>query len=162
MSSEENKSHWQRNDYKILAPSVKNLKEADFSKIKALQECNVQSGICDPIDGSTISKDNSSFTIKGYAYSGGGNDIDSVLVSIDGGKTWKNAELKKFNRPLYKMWSWTLWELDVDVPEGRTSLEIVCVATDSNANTQPETVGSIWNARGLMNNSWHKIIVKLN
>lgn len=105
----------------------------------------------------------STIRVKGYAYSGGGNDIDRVVVSLDGGKTWSEASLKKFeNRPLYKCWSWTLWELDVQVPKDKSEIELVCVATDSNGNTQPESVKSIWNARGLMNNSWHKVHVKLD
>ncbi len=58
------------------------------------------------------------------------------------------------------MWSWTLWELEVDIPTDKTELEIVCVASDSQHNTQPESVKSIWNARGLMNNSWHRINIQ--
>ena len=46
VSNEESKSHWQQNDYKVLPVSVKDLKEADFSKLKAVQECPVQSAIC--------------------------------------------------------------------------------------------------------------------
>jgi sulfite oxidase len=50
--------------------------------------------------------------------------------------------------------------LETDIPLDKKSLEIVCVATDSDQNTQPETPKSIWNARGLMNNSWHKIKIE--
>jgi len=28
--------------------------------------------------------------------------IESVIVSLDDGKTWKNAQLKKIERPLYR------------------------------------------------------------
>jgi len=31
VSSKESSSFWQQNDYKLLSPSIKNLKEADFS-----------------------------------------------------------------------------------------------------------------------------------
>lgn len=167
LSESESKSHWQVNDYKMLSPSIKDLKNADFNRIRAIQESSVQSGICEPAEGAVIrrEKDGSqSIRVKGYAYSGGGNDIDRVLVSIDGGKSWSEARLKKYeDRPLYKCWSWTLWELDVPLPKEATSqqIEIVCVATDSSGNTQPESVKSIWNARGLMNNSWHRVHVKL-
>ena len=37
----------------------------------------------------------------------------------------------------------------------------MCVATDSAHNTQPEGYKAIWNARGLMNNAWHKIHINL-
>lgn len=156
------------NDYKILSPSIKDLKQANFKSIRASQEANVQSGICEPVEGTTLkrkssAKDNSeTVKVRGYAFSGGGNDIDRVVVSIDGGKNWQEAKLIKFdNLPLYRVWAWTLWEVEVPLPKDRDNFDIVCVATDSSGNTQPESVKSIWNARGLMNNAWHKVNVKL-
>ena len=38
--------------------------------------------------------------IKGYAFSGGGKEIDSVLLSIDGGDTWLSCSINQFDRPL--------------------------------------------------------------
>ena len=38
-------------------------------------------------------------------------------------------------------------------------LEIVCKAVDSSHNVQPEKVDGIWNVRGLLNNSWHRVKV---
>ncbi len=160
VSKEENKSHWQKNDYKLLPPTVKDLKEADFSKLKAVQESPIQSAICEPVDGAIVKKDNQRFTVKGYAFSGGGNSIESVLVSMDGGKSWKKAQVNQLSAPLYRQWAWALWEIDFDIPKDQEKCELLCVATDSTQNTQPETVKSIWNARGLMNNSWHKINVQ--
>ena len=46
LSDRESSSHWQQNDYKILPNSLKDLKLADFSKYKAVQDCPVQSAIC--------------------------------------------------------------------------------------------------------------------
>ena len=99
ISSEESQSHWQKNDYKILPPFVKNLKEADFSKFKAMQESPVQSAICSPVNGTVIDKENEKLTIKGYAFSGGGRNIDKVMISIDGGQSWFLADLKQFDVP---------------------------------------------------------------
>lgn len=161
LSNEECQSHWQLKDYKMLSPNVKNLKEADFSKYKAMQESPVQSAICEPAEGAKIKKENQTFTVKGYAFSGGGNDIESVHISLDNGKTWSSAQLKKFDSPLYKSWAWTIWETELKIPEGQDKVEIICVATDSNQNTQPESFKSIWNARGLMNNAWHRVNVSL-
>ncbi|CAF0747568.1 unnamed protein product [Brachionus calyciflorus] len=161
LSDVESQSFWQLNDYKVLSPSIKNLKEADFSKLKAVQESPIQSAICQPVDGNIIKRENGKFIAKGYAFSGGGNEIESVLVSIDNGQNWKNATLKKFDRPLYRSWAWTLWEAEFDIPEGKDQIEIVCTASDSNQNTQPESAKSIWNARGLLNNSWHRVKVNI-
>merc|ERR1719498_704967 len=40
-------------------------------------------------------------------------------------------------------------------------LSLTCKATDESFNTQPESPASIWNLRGILNNSWHTIHVKL-
>jgi sulfite oxidase len=102
LSNEESKSHWQQKDYKLLPPSVNNLNEANFSHSKAIQECPIQSAITEPAEGAVIKKENETFKIKGYAYSGGGNSIDTVRVSLDDGKTWQQATLKKLDQPLYR------------------------------------------------------------
>jgi sulfite oxidase len=103
VSSEESPCHWQKNDYKVLPPSVKDLKEADFSKIKASQESPVQSAICEPVDGAVIDRsEQDTFSVKGYAFSGGGNSIESVLVSLDNGKNWRQAKINQQSAPLYR------------------------------------------------------------
>ena len=40
-------------------------------------------------------------------------------------------------------------------------LSLTCKATDESFNTQPESAASIWNLRGILNNSWHTIRVRL-
>lgn len=121
ISHEESHSFWQRNDYKILSPNIKDMKDADFSKYKACQEApvsqmllmnifnetsntvtgliKVQSAICVPATGAVVNKSDEMLTIKGYAFSGGGKDIDNVKVSVDGGNTWEFAALKKIEQP---------------------------------------------------------------
>ncbi len=103
ISSQESPSHWQKNDYKVLPPSVKDLKQADFSKIRASQESPVQSAICEPEDGAVINRsEQDTFLVKGYAFSGGGNSIESVLVSLDNGKNWHTAKINQLSSPLYR------------------------------------------------------------
>lgn len=60
-----------------------------------------------------------------------------------------------------RAWAWTLWEIEVNIPKDLDNIKIVCVATDSNENTQPESAKSLWNLRGLLNNSWHSVNVTL-
>ena len=31
-------------------------------------------------------------------------------------------------------------------------------ATDIDYNSQPENISTIWNLRGIINNSWHKVV----
>lgn len=61
---------------------------------------------------------------------------------------------------MYKSWAWTLWEATVPIPKDhKGQLEIVCKAIDSSHNVQPDSVDGIWNVRGLLNNSWHRVKV---
>lgn len=123
-----------------------------------------------------------SLPVKGYAYSGGGKMIIRVDVSIDGGSSWMTAKLEDVSinekgLPDYSKrnttYSWTRWSIDVPVPESLisksdtatrqeagASLEVLCRAFDSAYNSQPERPETVWNVRGVVNNSWHRI--KLN
>ena len=123
--------------------------------------------------------------IKGYAWAGGGRKIVRVDVSSDGGETWEQAELTSgLEQPSERAWAWVLWEATIEAstmqrlaaqapvseaPEldngskgepGRW-LTLTCKATDESFNTQPESAKGIWNLRGILNNSWHTINVKM-
>ena len=74
------------------------------------------------------------------------------------GKTWQIAELKKSEQPEGKAWGWTLWEATIPV-EDRDTVEICCKAIDSAYNCQPESVGPIWNLRGVLSTAWHSVKV---
>ena len=41
------------------------------------------------------------------------------------------------------------------------TLEIVCKATDTSCNSQPESLEGIWNLRGILNNAWHRVTVQV-
>ena len=40
-------------------------------------------------------------------------------------------------------------------------IQFVCKAVDSSYNQQPENVHTLWNLRGILNNSWHRVDVKV-
>ena len=165
-SHEESHSHWQRNDYKGFSPSV-DWDTVDFTKAPAIQDLPITSAICLPRPDSVIPAGEESITVSGYAWSGGGRGIVRVDVSLDGGRTWQVAEIKE--RPSEhaqrdgQEWAWSLWEAQVDIPtELQASgkrLEVVCKAVDTSYNNQPDSVGPIWNLRGVLNNSWHRVTV---
>lgn len=103
--------------------------------------------------------------VKGYAWSGGGRDIIRVDVSTDGGATWAPAALAKppGNAP-GRAWGMTLFSARLPLPEGAGGgggFEIVAKATDESYNTQPESPAAIWNVRGLVNNAWHRVCVRV-
>ncbi len=130
------------------------------------QECPVQCAICVPASNFRL-KDGSDLELKGYAYSGGGRGIVRVDVSLDGGDTWQNAELEPTTQSAPKEFGWRLWSFSLShdqvkkAANGSKELVVVAKATDSSHNVMPRDVESIWNLRGIMNNSWHKIKVEL-
>jgi sulfite oxidase len=159
-SKEESHSHWQQADYKSFSPSV-DWDSVDWSSAPAIQETPVTSAICEPRDGQAIDVVDE-LPVKGYAFSGGGHDIIRVEVTTDGGKSWHVANMHKDEQKPDRAWSWTLWEVDLPVPDGYTGdLEIACRAVDAAYNTQPEDPAHVWNLRGVVNNAWHKVDVKV-
>ncbi|XP_064618699.1 sulfite oxidase-like [Lineus longissimus] len=159
-SNEESKSHWQQNDYKGFNPSV-DWDTIDYKNAIPINEAPVTSAICVPQPGKTLD-DDEEVSVKGYAWSGGGRGIIRVDLSLDGGKTWQVASLQKDESRYNRHWSWTLWEADLKIPKNHQGkVEIICKATDSSYNTQPDSVAGIWNVRGLLNNAWHKVVAKV-
>ncbi|KAI7843652.1 hypothetical protein COHA_002555, partial [Chlorella ohadii] len=91
-SDEESHSFWQRRDYKAFSPST-DWDNVDWDAAPSIQNMPVTSHICEPARGAVV--DDDEVTVKGYAWSGGGQGIIRVDVSADGGKTWHDAQLQK-------------------------------------------------------------------
>jgi len=167
-SKNESPSSWQRSGiaYKSTPTSLKSFDGVDPEQLPSIQELPVQSAICLPRAGTQIDAEDGSITVKGWAYSGGGRNILRVDVSADGGETWVPAELGEGSSQKYnKSWAWTFWEAEVDIPPALArpgeSVELVCRAVDSSCNQQPERLDSVWNLRGILNNAYHRVQVKL-
>ena len=61
-----------------------------------------------------------------------------------------------------RAWAWTLWEANVPISAQHSGpLEICCRAVDASYNTQPDSLGPVWNLRGVVNNAWHRITVTI-
>jgi sulfite oxidase len=108
-STEESRSHWQRNDYKGFNSSI-DWHNVNFEKAESIQEMPITSAICTPSPNDAVEADEDGMiTLKGYAWSGGGRGVIRVDVSLDGGATWHEAELRKPNQPRNRTWAWTQW-----------------------------------------------------
>ncbi|KAL7118044.1 hypothetical protein ACP275_03G111000 [Erythranthe tilingii] len=97
------------------------------------------------------------YTLRGYAYSGGGKKVTRVEVTMDGGETWNVGVLdhpEKANK-YGKYWCWCFWSLEVEVLDLLSAKEIAVRAWDETLNTQPEKL--IWNLMGMMNNCWFRV-----
>lgn len=166
VSTEESSSHWQQNDYKGFSPGT-DWDTVDYKSAPAIQELPIQSAITTPADGAVVDRSTEELTVKGYAWSGGGREVVRVDVSLDGGKTWKVAQLRSGDKepvslpPLGRAWAWKLWELTVPIPPDTRELEIVCKAIDNSYNMQPDTIAPIWNLRGVLSNAWHRVKVSI-
>ncbi|GAB5368100.1 hypothetical protein AAMO2058_001289000 [Amorphochlora amoebiformis] len=161
-SQEESHSGWQRGvQYKGFSANIKSFKGVDPSKVASVQELPVQSAICDPPTNSTVSLDEGEVKVRGWAWSGGGRGIVRVDVTADEGKSWTTANLRKLKQEEGREWAWTLWEADLPIP-AKDSFQICARAVDTSYNSQPGDVGPLWNLRGILNNSWHKITVKVD
>ncbi|KAK4612083.1 Sulfite oxidase [Fulvia fulva] len=155
ISCDESQSNWHSRDYKCFGPNVKaaDLKQEDWDEAQSIQELPVQSAITN-----MKKKDDASVTLDGFAYSGGGRRIVRVDVSPDGGKTWRQACLRKDNAKGTRRWAWTLWNMEWpedQLPKG--DVEFVVKAVDEAHNCQPATFDGIWNFRGLLGNAWHRV-----
>jgi len=92
-------------------------------------------------------------TVKGWAVARDDAVVERVEVSTDGGATWAHARLTSPERRFV----WRLWEAGVTLPRGEC--ELVCRAFDSSGATQPPRAADVWNVRGYLNNSWHRVAV---
>jgi sulfite oxidase len=82
---------------------------------------------------------------------GDGRGIGRVDVSLDGGLTWRQADIQ----PATSQWAWRLWSLTVEAHPGPMSL--TARAWDDTGFTQPESPASLWNPRGYQNNAWANV-----
>ena len=115
---------------------------------------------------STRLKGENLLQLEGYAYSGGGREIQRVDISLDGGETWDQARLVEGDRALErgsKSWCWKRWRYEAslpkDVAEGKRKSMVVVKATDEAYNTQPACYKSIYNLRGNLATAWHRVEV---
>lgn len=101
--------------------------------------------------------------ISGYAWSGGGNKIIRVDLTLDGGETWHVADLVQREEKAKegRHWGWTIWKAEIPVDSATEEIEIWAKAVDSSYNVQPESFKNIWNLRGLLCNAYHRVKVQL-
>lgn len=162
--------HW--HDNKVLPSNV------DFSTVDSggwwkkpeytLYDLNINSIITHPIHGEKVnlgkmSNETEFYTVRGYAYSGGGRKINRVELSIDGGNTWDLCELLFLDESVrhgLKTWVWCHWEYKIPLWKFMKAKELVVRAWDRSCNTQPNE--PTWNLLGMMNNSYYRVKVDIN
>lgn len=119
----------------------------------ALGAVAVNADFLSPADGAAVPA--GQLAVEGYAFAGDDRHIVRVDVSSDGGRHWRQAEL----RDGVSRWAWRRWRGSVMVTPG--SAEIVARAWDSAAATQPEDPAQLWNPKGYANNSWARLRLRV-
>jgi sulfite oxidase len=141
-------NYFQALDYRILPPEADADTAAPGEGI-SLSSLPLNCDILAPTDADHTPA--GSLTIRGYGIAGDGRSVARVDVSLDDGRTWRQADL----HPAPSKWSWRPWSLTVDVQPG--PLSITARAWDDTGITQPESPSSLWNPRGYANNAWAHI-----
>jgi sulfite oxidase len=141
-------NYFQQRAYKLLP---RHATAAATKRARPLSETVLNSVICSPEPGAVLQ--GSPLRVRGYAVGPGGHKVGRVQVSTDGGKSWRAAQqLGKSSK-----WGWRLWSATLPVPAGR--LDLVVRAFDTQGRVQPSTLRQVWNAKGYVNNAWHRIHV---
>jgi sulfite oxidase len=105
-----------------------------------------------PADGASVPA--GEVEVRGYAFAGGERHVARVDVSLDGGASWRQAELlDDLGR-----WAWRHWLIKVSLAPGEH--EILVRAWDSSAATQPEDEAALWNPKGYVNNARPRVRVR--
>jgi len=141
-------NYFQAIDYRILPPEADADAVAEGEGI-SLSSLPLNCDILVPTDGERVSA--GALTVRGWAIAGDGHSVERVDVSLDGGHSWRQADL----RPAASRWAWSRWSLTVDVEPG--PLSITARAWADTGVTQPESPASLWNPRGYGNNAWAHI-----
>ncbi|CAG1019344.1 sulfite dehydrogenase (cytochrome C) [Burkholderiaceae bacterium] len=145
-TSAESKAKIMSHGYRITPPGAK----AEPSQPSVL-EMNVKSWVNSPAPDGKLTAGTTQ--IHGVAF-GGTSAVKRVEVSIDGGKTWKDA---KFVGPDLGRFAWRQFVLQTHLPAGTHT--IASRATDAAGNVQPEV--RVENVGGYSNNSWADHAVKV-
>ncbi len=118
-----------------------------------IESMPVKSLITWPKTGGVLTNKNQ-LKVRGHAWAGD-LSVRSVEVSMDFGSHWIPCIL---NQPVNRL-SWQHWECLLEFPE-KGYYEIWARATDEKGNVQP-MVPSNWNPKGYLNNSCHRIALKV-
>jgi DMSO/TMAO reductase YedYZ molybdopterin-dependent catalytic subunit len=120
----------------------------DFEIIHAMP---VKSLITSPETGASAGR---SVEVRGHAWAGD-NVVAKMEVSIDFGATWQAAALDAPVNPF----AWQNWRAKVNFPQAGY-YEVWARATDDRGIGQPHAIA--WNPKGYLNNSMHRISVRVS
>ena len=142
------------NHYRVPKyPIQPGAKIADID-LKIIESMPVKSVITFPKSGAILEGNNHILDLRGHAWAGD-FEVKLVEISIDFGATWQNCDLKKPKNRL----AWQHWSAKINFPQ-KGYYEVWAKATDVNNFSQPMVIPA-WNPGGYLNNSCHRIAIKI-
>ena len=122
-------------------------------RFKIIESMPVKSLITSPASGMVVPSNKPTLQVRGHAWAGD-NTVEAVHVSMDFGATWVKAKLKSPQNP----YAWQHWKTELTFPMSGY-YEVWVRATDDEGRQQPFAIA--WNPKGYLNNSMHRISVRV-
>jgi len=134
---------WMKGSYRHPGKPVAPGTTVPMDQMQPVASLRVKSVIATPADGSQalVGK---AVAVRGVAWSGDAGPVTSVDVSVDGGRTWKQAALRPDQRTQF---GWRQWEFTW-TPQQEAYYTIMARARDAAGNTQP--LDQEWNPSGYL------------
>ncbi|SDL19453.1 sulfite dehydrogenase (cytochrome) subunit SorA apoprotein [Modicisalibacter muralis] len=145
-TAEESKASMQQTSYRIRPIGVSGAPDQP-----TMWEMNVKSWVNHPTADKEIAP--GKVLLDGVAFSGM-DPVEKVEVSVDGGKTWQQAE---FIGPNLGRYAWRQFMFTAELGKGTHT--IASRATDASGDTQPKA--RVENERGYGNNSWQDHAIEI-
>ena len=124
-----------------------NVEEEDFVIIEHMP---VKSLITNPASGAAVGE---KVEVRGHAWSGD-RTVELLDISMDFGATWQRATLDA----AVNAGAWQNWRSEVSFPK-TGYYELWARATDSEGDMQPFAID--WNPKGYLNNTMHRVAVRV-
>ena len=137
--------------YRVPNRPVAPGEKVDKKDFVIIERMPVKSLITHPATG--VETANRKIEIRGHAWSGD-RLVDRVEISYDFGATWRQANL---DLPV-NLGAWQNWRTTVTLPE-KGYYEVWARAVDDAGEGQPHAIK--WNPKGYLNNSMHRIAVRV-
>ncbi|MEM6615107.1 MAG: sulfite oxidase [Pseudomonadota bacterium] len=136
--------------YRVPNRPVEPGEDVDKADFDIIERMPVKSLITSPANAASAGN---TVEVRGHAWSGD-RTIDAVDISIDFGATWQRATL---DAPA-NSGAWQNWRANVTFPQAGY-YEVWSRATDSEGVMQPFAID--WNPKGYLNNTMHRIAVRV-
>jgi len=172
-------------DNRVLPTMVSPEESADLPETwrderYAIYDLNTNSAICYPAHDERVGvngeEGEGTYTLKGYAYAGGGKRVSRMEVTLDQGRTWMLAAIS-YPEDLYKLapegeilyggrvdmayressFCWCFWELSVPLSLLQEGRDVMVRAMDDSMMVQPRNM--YWSVLGMMNNPWYRVVI---